>query len=90
MKRIYISQVDIPDAIEDKIRTKHNLTGAEVRAALIYGRDVVGHEQTHELYGTRVIVYAGTRNGQQFQAFLYPVDRAEGIYRLGTAILREM
>lgn len=84
MKRVYIADVIIPDGIESKIRTKHNLTGQDVRESLIY-QDVPGEERDDEPYGVRTLVYGQTYDGVSFRAWLYPVDADDGIYRLGSA-----
>ncbi|MFF4992620.1 hypothetical protein ACFY19_35985 [Streptosporangium saharense] len=85
MRRVHIAEIVIPDGIESKIRSKHNLTGEDVRESLIYGKDVQGEEQYHERYGWRLLVRGETFDGIRFQAWLYEIDKTEGTYRLGTA-----
>lgn len=80
-----MARLDIPPSIEDKIRTKHNLTGDEVRAALVFQRDARFAERDHEVYGRRILAMATTRSGKPFIAWLYAVRAEEGIYRLATA-----
>jgi hypothetical protein len=83
--RIYVARLDIPPSVEDKIRTKHDLTGDEVRAAIVFRNDVQFREDDHEVYGVRVLASATTRQGRPILAVLYVVNTEEGIYRLGTA-----
>ncbi|MEV4096993.1 hypothetical protein [Streptosporangium saharense] len=85
MTRIYVARLDIPPSVENKIRTKHSLTGDEVRAALVFRKDVQFKEDDHEAYGLRILAHATTRQGRQFLAVLYVVNTDEGVYRLGTA-----
>lgn len=80
-----MARLDIPPGVEDKIRTKHNLTGDEVRAAVIFRNDVRFREDVHEDYGHRILALTATRQGKTIIAVMYVVNAEEGIYRLGTA-----
>lgn len=73
VRRIYIADIVIPDGIETKIRTKHNLTGHDVRESLIYA-DVRGERKCDERYGWRLQVFGETYDGVRFMAWLFEVD----------------
>lgn len=55
-----MARLDIPPGVEDKIRTKHNLTGEEIRAAVIFSGDVRFREHVHENYGHRILAFTTT------------------------------
>lgn len=84
VRRIYIADIVIPDDIEHKIRTKHNLTGQDVRESLIHA-NVRGEERDDEPYGPRLLVHGETYDGIKFLAWLWKIEGDEDVYRLGSA-----
>ncbi len=61
--RIYIAEIRIDQSIEHKIRVKHNLTGAEVREALVLRRDIKAGWENHPQHGRRLIALGHTYGG---------------------------
>ncbi|MGW5160024.1 hypothetical protein ACWEPN_31495 [Nonomuraea wenchangensis] len=84
-KRVWVARLDIPHGIEEKIKTKHNLTADDVQESIVGVTDVTGEVQTHERYGSRLKVWATTYDGIEFVAYLYLVEAADDHYRLGSA-----
>ena len=81
----YIAEIVISPEIEFKIRVKHHLTGDEIRAALIYSKNIYVKEQFHPTYGTRLVAKGILENGQMLIAYLHPLNQEMGIWFLGTA-----
>jgi hypothetical protein len=88
--KVDIAVVVIDPSVEAKIRTKHfPLTAEDVRAALVYGRDVETRWENHETHGLRLVARASTHDGVEFIAYLLPGnegDPEEGTFVLKTAI----
>jgi hypothetical protein len=82
---VYIAEIRISDAIEVKIRTKHHLTGAEVREAFVLRRDVEARWEDHPVHGRRAVVLGLTYRGRRVFAALFPVDPGDGVWNLMTA-----
>lgn len=82
---IYIGYVDVPPAIEDKIRKKHNLTGDEVREAMQWPAAARAAWEEHPVHGRRVIASGHTYSGRPILAWLQPVDVSDGTWRLRSA-----
>ena len=82
---VYIAEIRISDAIEQKIREKHNVTGDEVREALILRRDVRAAWEHDPQRGSRVLALGHTYQRRLIFAALYPVDPQDGVWNLGTA-----
>lgn len=71
----------------EKIQSKHGITPQEVRDACQAPsryRKAAWHQ--HEKHGLRVIVFGDARPGRTIKVILYPVDIADGTWRLGTAL----
>jgi hypothetical protein len=85
----YIAELLPPSAeLIDKIHCKHSVTLDEVREAVIL-TDVessVWDWHADPARGWRLLVTAKTYVGRRLLVVLYPVDEAEGMWRLGTAM----
>lgn len=85
----YIAELLPPSvALVDKINQKHGVTLAEVREAVILTEveSSVWDWDDDPARGWRLLVTATTYVGRRLLVVLYPVDEAEGIWRLGTAM----
>ena len=85
----YFAQIEISAWVEMKLHRKHQISGNEIRMALIYGKDYSSKWEFHESYGLRVIVLGNLKTGRKFMAILQPINPAEGQWRLRTAWLIE-
>jgi uncharacterized DUF497 family protein len=82
---VYIAVIDIRPGVEDKIRTKHNLTGQEVRNVFIMNPKVRGNWEDHPDYGRRYVAVGSTETGRLVIAWFYDIDASDGVWDLGTA-----
>lgn len=89
MPRLDIAVLIISPDVAEKIRTKHPpLTAEDVKAALLYGRNVTLGWEDHELYGRRLVAQATTYGRVEFIAYMRPLnenDPEEGTFDLRTA-----
>lgn len=83
--RIWIARLEISDAVERKIRRKHNLTGDEVREAIVARRDVHAYWENHSVHGYRIIVSSKLTNGTRLLVWLFPISGDIDTYGLVTA-----
>ena len=84
---VYVAWLDCSSDVEAKINSKHGVTLDEAREAIMYPsrlRRAVWDEDPER--GRRLIARGVTRSGRVIQAVLYPVDPADGVWRLGTAL----
>lgn len=65
--------------------TKHGLDVAEVRSALIYGRNFSAWWENKSVHGDTLVVVGNLPNGGRFIAHFHPVDIQDGIWSLKTA-----
>lgn len=82
---VYIGDVVIDPSVAAKINTKHQLTEADVREALLSPACVVPRWDDHPVHGLRLIVKATTSAGRPILAWLEPVDAADGTWALRSA-----
>jgi len=83
---IFIALIEIPPAIEAKIRGKYpSLTGAEVKEALQWPAKTDRRWEDHPVHGLRVIAHGATSSGRRILAAVHPVDAHDGHWRLRTA-----
>ena len=83
--RIWIGHVEISNAVERKIRSKHNLTGTQVREAVIARKDVHAYWEYHSAHGHRIIVSGTLLNGKRVLVWLIPIYGEIDSYALVTA-----
>lgn len=90
MPKVDVAVLVIDPSVEAKIRDKHfPLTAEDVRAAVVYGRDIETRWEDHETHGLRLLVRGTTYAGVEFVAYLMPAnegDPEEGTFVLKTAI----
>ncbi|MFC8130523.1 hypothetical protein [Streptomyces sp. NPDC057302] len=87
MARIYIAEIRISDTMAEKIQSKHGVTPAEVREACqAPSRYTKAGWSDEPERGLRLIVHGESEAGRYLKIVLFPVDIADGIYRLGTAL----
>ena len=82
---IYIAEIRIALTIEEKIKTKHNVTPHEVREAFVLRPEVRAAWENNQAHGRRVIAFGKTYQGRPIIAALYPIDVRDGIWMLMTA-----
>jgi hypothetical protein len=86
MGRLWIGRVDFDPAISNKIKTKHDLTEAEVIEAVAFGRHVRAAWDEDPRYGRRLVVLGRTAADREVVAYLRPVDENDGHWECRTAI----
>jgi len=81
----YIAVINISEPVEAKVATKHNVTAAEVREALVLTQlqRAVWH---HAAQGRRLLATGTTADGRRLNAVLYPADQGDGTWWLATAM----
>jgi len=87
--RVVVAELIIDQATEKKINTKHQLTAAEVREAVLYANDTVAEWQDHPEHGTRLVVRGTTYLKRPVIAYMTPLnenDPKEGTFDLKTAM----
>ncbi len=94
MAEVVIARLDIPPAVEAKIRQKENhwLTGDEVREAVLLARDAEARWVEDQKNGRRVMARGTTYAGRPVTAFMDPLnpnDENEGTFVLRTAMTIE-
>ena len=81
----WVGRIDFDAATSYKIRTKHNLTEAQVREAVMFGYGR-GRYKEHTPYGTRLEVIGVSADGTRIKAWLEPIDRTDGHWQCKTAV----
>lgn len=83
--RVWIAEILFRPDVATKIRSKHQLTPAEIREAACFGahRDAGWH--VHPTYGRRLLVQGETYEGKRIIVYLKPMDEAGGIWECRTA-----
>jgi hypothetical protein len=88
--KVDVAALIIDESVAVKIRTKHPpLTAEDLRAAILYSRNIQTRWQEHEEHGRRLVVRGRTYQGVEFVAYLLPAvehDPEEGTFVLKTAI----
>ena len=82
---VYIAKVDIPPSVAAKIREKHGVEPYEVREAVVL-TVVSARWHLDPERGWRLLVIGSTYVGRSLNVVLYPVDIADGRWRLATAM----
>lgn len=80
-----IMEIRISPAVEFKLRSKHGLTGDEVRSALIYPAHTQKSWDYSNLHNLRLRVIGKTETNRNLVAYLYPVSPRLGIWNLATS-----
>jgi hypothetical protein len=83
--KIWVAQIEISRAVESKIRAKHNLTGHEVRSAIVARSDISAFVDIHPVHGQRIAVKAESFDGNILLVWLVPSATHLDVYRLVTA-----
>jgi hypothetical protein len=83
-RALWIAEIRISEAVEDKLSTKHNLSGAIIRAVCVPRQYDAAAWEDHPEHGERLVVQAHDEFGM-IRVVLQPVDVTEGIWRLRTA-----
>lgn len=81
----WIGYVVIPDLIEEKLRTKHRLTGFQIRLGVCNGAHDEASWEDHPDYGERLVVTGSTLETGPFIAYLRPLDESDGTWECLTA-----
>ena len=83
----FIADVYISPAVENKLRQKYNLTGREVREAVMLCKVRRSFLEMHPERGERLLLTATTVTGTVLDVVLYPAGPDDdGLWSLGTAI----
>ncbi len=86
-EQVYIAHIDCSQEVLAKINSKHGVTIDEVRQVCLYpSRPRRAAWAWDSRRGSRLVVEGVTRSGRIVRAVLYPVDLADGTWRLGTAV----
>jgi hypothetical protein len=93
--KVVIAELIIPPEVEAKIRQKpnHNLTGVEVREAVIYSSDTRARWVEDAEHGRRLQVRGTTYRGRPVIAYMVPQswdDEEEGTFILKTAMTNQL
>ncbi len=88
--KIWVAQIEISRAVESKIRTKHNLSGREVREAIVGRSDIAAFMDLHPIHGQRIAIRAKSFDGNVLLAWLVPSNVELDVYRLVTARTENM
>jgi hypothetical protein len=88
---VYVAELIIPPTVEAKIRTKpnHNLTGTEVREAVLFAKDTQAGWVEDDKHGRRLMAKGTTYRGRPVIAYMDPLnpnDEEEGTFVLRTAM----
>jgi hypothetical protein len=85
VQKLWIGYIVIPDLIEEKLRTKHMITGAQLRAAISQGAHDEASVEDHPQYGERLLVTGSTLETGPVIAYLRPIDESDGTWECLTA-----
>jgi hypothetical protein len=80
----WIGEIRFSQAVEDKLLMKHDLTPAQVKAAVACGAHDWARWDTHSIYGRRLILGGSDAEGPMV-VYLRPVDRRDGLWECLTA-----
>ena len=87
VERVYVAAFDCSDDVAAKINSKHGVTLDEVREAVLYPSRLTRAVWIWDAdRGSRLVAEGVARSGRVIRAVLYPVDPADGTWRLGTAV----
>jgi hypothetical protein len=86
-ERFWIAVIQISDEMEDKIRSRRFVTGAEVREACVPDAYEEAGWDNDPVHGRRLVVTGRTYQGRRLKLILQPIDVTEGIWRLRTVLL---
>lgn len=81
-----IGYVEVPPAIEQKLRERRPFTGQDVKAAVEWPATPTTRWSRHPEYGRRLLAYAPSPWGT-LKVVLQPVDPDQGTWRLRTAVV---
>ena len=84
-KPIWIASLEIPNRTESKIRSKHHLTGDQVRYWLICNRDLLGIDDEEQFHGARTVTFCEIGNQKYLVTFIDLIDGDLAKWRLRSA-----
>jgi len=86
-EQVYVAVIDCSADVLAKINGKHGVTLDEVRDAVLYPSRLRRAVWVWDAdRGSRLVAEGVTRSGRVIRAILYPVNTADGTWRLGTAV----
>jgi hypothetical protein len=80
----WVGEIRFSEAVEAKLWIKHNLTPAQVRAAVSCGAHDTYRWDRDKDYGRRLILEGSDADGP-IRAYLRPIDRRDGLWECLTA-----
>ena len=89
MRSVYIGHIECSPAVAERISSKHGISLQDVRDAVQWpARPLRAARLGEEIdrRGPRLAAEGLTASGRILKVVLYPVDEAEGTWRLGTAV----
>ena len=86
MRRFHAAVLIIDPTIEQKLRIAHDLTGDQVREAVLLGGHTEARWDVDENHGERWIVRGQTYEGIEIVAYVLPTDADDDVYVLKTAL----
>jgi hypothetical protein len=80
----WIGEIRFSQAVEDKLLMKHDLTPAQVKAAVACGAHEWARWHNDPVYGRRLILGGSDADGSMV-VYLRPLDRQDGLWECLTA-----
>jgi hypothetical protein len=80
----WIGDITFSQAVEAKLRTKHNLTPDQIKSAVAWGQHDSAVWHDHPEYGRRLILGGSDAAGSML-VYLRPIDRGDGLWQCLTA-----
>lgn len=85
MPALWIGYLLVNEIVEEKLRTKHNLTVRQVRLAVCNGVHDEASWEDHPVYRERLVVTESTLETGPLIAYLRPIDESDGTWECLTA-----
>ncbi len=90
MRQVYVAQIECSPKIREKINSLHGVTLDEVKEAVLFPARPLRtrwiEPSEEDPRGPRLAVESLTLLGRRIAVVLYPVDEADGTWRLATAV----
>ena len=84
-KQIWVASLEISDQTEAKIRSKHHLTGDQIRIWLICNKSFIGVDLWDRKHGIRTVTFCEIRDGRYLLCFINLIDNDFDKWRLRSA-----
>lgn len=81
----WVAEIRFAADVEAKIKTKHGLTVAQIKEAVLCGADEKSGWHKHPRYGWRLFLMGTDSTGARMLVYVRPIDRVDGIWECVTA-----